>query len=144
MTAASAASAGSDDEQVADDDTDADDLDDLMFELKECETVADVLEVVTDEAASMSPEEASFALYRLAYMARSQSNKGAPIAPGGCGFCRNMPPELNVNFMCRKEGSPRRRRREGVNVSGATEALRDESRASMQVHVGYGDAQGRS
>lgn len=86
MTAANAASAGSEDEQVADDDTDADDLDDLMFELKECKTVADVLEVVTDEAASMSPEEVSFALYRLAYMARSLSNKGAPIATAFSGF----------------------------------------------------------
>lgn len=67
-----------DDETDAADDAADCDLNDLVHELKECKTVEDVLEVVTDEAANMSPDEVSFALYRVAYMARSLSNKGKP------------------------------------------------------------------
>lgn len=81
MTASNAANADSDNEVVAGNAADDGDLDDLLSELKECDTVDDLLEVVTDEAASMSPEEVSFALYRIAYMARSLSQKGAPMFP---------------------------------------------------------------
>eukprot|EP00892_Ulva_mutabilis_P012580 jgi/Ulvmu1/9695/UM055_0033.1 len=64
-----------DDETDVGDDAADGDLNDLVLELKDCKTVQDVLEVVTDEVVNMSPEEVSFALYRVAYMARFLSNK---------------------------------------------------------------------
>ena len=76
LAAATDAGAALDDVLGADDVAADNDLNDLVLELKECKTVEDVLEVATDEAANMSPEEVSFALYRVAYMARSLSNQG--------------------------------------------------------------------
>lgn len=77
LPASSKLSAESDDEMNAGEESDEEDLDDLMVELKDCDTMADILEVVTDEAAGMSPKEAAFALYRVAYMAKNMPSKGA-------------------------------------------------------------------
>lgn len=49
----------------------------LIDEMKGCQSMLDIIEVVQEEAADMSPAEVSLALYRVAYLSRSARREGA-------------------------------------------------------------------
>lgn len=53
-----------------------DGTDTLLEEMKECRTVNDIVEVIQDEAASMSAAEVALGLYRLGYLSKNASRKG--------------------------------------------------------------------
>ena len=48
-----------------------------MAEMRACNALEDVLEVISDEALALQPAEAAVALYRVAYLSKSADTAGA-------------------------------------------------------------------
>lgn len=48
----------------------------LMDEMRGCRSMQDIVEVIQDEAANMSPPEVSLALYRIGYLSSRASKTG--------------------------------------------------------------------